>query len=160
MAKKISYTSRNFADYRGDLINFVKQYYPQVLSDYNDASIGSLLIEINAAIADNLSFLADNRFNETQINYAQERASILSMARTMGVKIPGKRPSISIVDFSVVVPTAGSSFDAEYCPVIRQGAQVNGAGKVFETMDDIDFANPFTTGGLPNRLVTPNRDSS
>jgi hypothetical protein len=160
MAKKISYSSRNFADYRGDLINFVKQYYPQVLSDYNDASIGSLLIEINAAIGDNLSFLADNRFNETQINYAQERASVLSMARTMGVKIPGKRPSISIVDFSVVVPVFGNSFDAEYCPVIRQGAQVNGAGKVFETMDDIDFANPFTTGGLPNRLVTPNIDSN
>ena len=63
MAKKINYSSRNFADYRTDLINYVKQYYPEVLSDFNDSSVGTMLIELNAAIADNLSHLADKNFN-------------------------------------------------------------------------------------------------
>jgi len=156
MAKKILYDSRNFADYRTDLINYVKQYYPSVLSDFNDSSIGTMLIELNAAIGDNLSHLADKNFNETFIDYAQERKSVLGMARTLGLKIPGKRPSITIVDFSVVVPVLGDSFDLAYAPLIRKGAQVEGAGQIFEASDDIDFSSPFTLGGLPNRLIEPN----
>jgi hypothetical protein len=99
-------------------------------------------------------------FQETQIDYAQQRSSILSMARTFGLKIPAKRPSISIVDFSVTVPVFGDSFDVRYAPIIRVGAQVGGGGKVFETVDDVDFSSPFTTGGLPNRLIIPNLDSN
>jgi hypothetical protein len=82
------------------------------------------------------------------------------MARTFGLKIPAKRPSISIVDFSVTVPVFGDSFDVRYAPIIRVGAQVGGGGKVFETVDDVDFSSPFTTGGLPNRLIIPNLDSN
>ena len=138
MAKKINYFNRNFADVRGELINFVRQYYPNIFSDFNDASVGMMLIELNAAVSDMLSFHTDRTFQETQIDYAQERASILAMARTFGLKIPGKRPSISIVDFSVNVPVNGDTFDISYCPIIRVGAQVSGAGKSFETVDDID----------------------
>tara|TARA_R110000851_G_scaffold251971_1_gene404446 strand:+ start:7308 stop:9125 length:1818 start_codon:yes stop_codon:yes gene_type:complete len=160
MGKGIAYSSRNFADVRTELIDFVKQYYPDILSDFNDASIGMLLIELNAAVSDMLSANTDRMFQETQIDYAQQRGSVLSMARTFGLKIPSKRPSISIVDFSVTVPVFGDSFDIRYAPVIRVGAQVSGGGKVFESVDDIDFSSPFTTGGLPNRLIIPNLDSN
>jgi hypothetical protein len=156
----ISYNARNFVDVRSELINFVKQYYPDIFSDYNDASVGMMLIELNAAVGDILSFHTDRMFQETQIDFAQERSSILSMARTYGLKVPGKRPSVSIVDFTCVVPTLGNSFDVRYAPLIRQGSQVTGAGKVFEAQDDIDFSSPFTTGGIPNRLIEPNVDSN
>ena len=119
-----------------------------------------MLLELNAAVGDMLSFHTDRMFQETQIDFAQERSSILSMARTYGLKVPGKRPSVSIVDFSCVVPTIGDTFDISYAPLIRQGAQVTGAGKVFETSSDIDFTSPFTTGGVPNRLIEPNVDSN
>lgn len=160
MGKGIAYSSRNFADIRTELIDFVKQYYPDILSDFNDASIGMMLIELNAAVSDMLSVNTDRMFQETQIDYAEQRSSVLSMARTFGLKIPGKRPSISIVDFSVTVPVKGDSFDIEYSPIIRTGAQIGGGGKIFETVDDIDFSSPFTTGGLPNRLIVPNLDSN
>lgn len=160
MARKINYNSRNFADIREELINFIRQYYPDILSDFNDASIGMMLLELNAAVADVLSFHTDRMFQETQLDYAQERKSILAMARTFGLKVPGKRSSISVVDWSVIVPVLGDTFDITYAPIIKQGAQVTGAGKVFETIDDIDFSSPFTTGGLPNRLVVPNIDSN
>ena len=156
----ISYNARNFVDVRSELINFVKQYYPDIFSDYNDASVGMMLIELNAAVGDMLSFHTDRMFQETQIDFAQERSSVLSMARTYGLKVPGKRPSVCIVDFSCVLPTFGDTYDITYAPIIRQGAQVTGAGKVFETKDDIDFSSPFTTGGIPNRLVEPNVDSN
>ena len=156
----ISYNARNFVDVRTELINFVKQYYPDIFSDYNDASVGMMLIELNAAVGDILSFHTDRMFQETQIDFAQERSSILSMARTYGLKVPGKRPSVCIVDFTCVVPTLGSGFDVRYAPIIRQGSQVTGAGKVFEAQDDIDFSSPFTTGGIPNRLIEPNVDAN
>jgi hypothetical protein len=119
-----------------------------------------MLLELNAAVGDILSFHTDRMFQETQLDFAQERTSILSLARTYGLKVPGKRPSVSIVDFSCVLPTLGSTFDISYAPLIRQGSQVNGSGKVFETMEDIDFSSPFTVGGIPNRLVEPNVDSN
>jgi hypothetical protein len=160
MGKGIAYSSRNFADIRTELIDFVKQYYPDILSDFNDASVGMMLIELNAAVSDMLSVNTDRTFQETQIDYAEQRGSVLSMARTFGLKIPGKRPSISIVDFSVTVPVQGDTFNVEYAPIIRTGAQIAGGGKIFETIDDIDFSSPFTTGGLPNRLIIPNLDSN
>lgn len=160
MPKKINYNSRNFADVRQELISFVKQYYPDIFNDFNDASVGMMLLELNAAVGDMLSFHTDRMFQETQIDFAQERNSILSMARTFGLKVPGKRPSVTIADFSVTVPVLGDTYDISYAPVIRRGAQISGAGKVFETVDEIDFSSPFTTGGIPNLLVIPNFDSN
>ena len=160
MAKKINYYSRNFADVRQELIGFVKQYYPDIFNDFNDASVGMMLLELNAAVGDMLSFQTDRMFQETQIDFAQERSSILAMARTFGLKVPGNRPSLTIADFSVTVPVLGDTFDVSYAPVINRGAQISGAGKVFETRDEIDFSSPFTTGGLPNRLILPNTDNN
>jgi len=160
MARKIPYFARNFADIRTELVAYVRQYYPDIFNDFNDASVGMMLLELNAATGDMLSYHTDRMFQETQINYAQERSSVLSMARTFGLKIPGKRPSVTIVDFSVTVPVLGDSWDISYAPLIREGAQVSGAGKVFETLADIDFSSPFAAGGIPNRILIPNFDGS
>lgn len=154
--RKINYSSKNFLDYRTELINFIRQYYPNLLSDFNDSSVGMMLIELNAAIGDNLSAHTDRMFQETQLDYAQERSSILSMARTFGLKIPGKRPAITIIDFSVTLPPDGDKFNVRYAPVIRRGSQVSGGNKIFETLDDVDFSSPFTSGGIPNRIIIPN----
>ena len=83
--KKINYLARNFADTRTELFNFIQKYYPDIFSDFNDSSVGTMLVELNAAIADMLSYHTDRMFNETQIDYAQQRKSILSIARTLGV---------------------------------------------------------------------------
>ncbi len=156
MSRKIDYNSRNFAEVRSELVGFVKQYYPDVYSDFNDASVGMMLLELNAAVGDMLSYHTDRAFNETQISYMQERSSLLELARTFGLNIPGNRPSITIVDWSVTVPVDGDSFNLSYAPIISKGSQATGAGKVFELVEDCDFSSPFTTGGIPNRLIIPN----
>ena len=154
--KKINYFARNFNDVRAELFNFIKKYYPDLFQDFNDASIGTMLVELNAAVADMLSYQTDRMFQETQLDYAQERKSVLNMARTLGLNVPGKRPSVSIVDFSVNVPILGDTFDIRYAPLLKYGAQVAGGGQTFETLDDIDFSSSFSTGGVPNRLILPN----
>jgi hypothetical protein len=156
----INYASRNFADIRSGLVDMVKQYYPDIFNDFNDASVGMMLLELNAAVGDMLSFNTDRMFQETQIDYAKERKSVLSMARTFGLRVPGKRPSVTIVDFSVKVPAFGDTFDVTYAPIIKAGSQVSGAGKIFENLYDIDFSNPFNVSGIPNRLEVPNFNSN
>jgi hypothetical protein len=154
--KKIDYNARNFADVRQQLISFIKQYYPETFSDFNDASVGMMLLELNAAVGDMLSFHTDRMFNETQINYAQERASLLELARTFGLNVPGKRPSITVVEWeSNNIPVKGDTFDIEYAPRLVKGTQATGGGKIFELLGDCDFASPFTIGGIPNRKVIP-----
>jgi hypothetical protein len=159
-SKKINYFARNFADVRTELVNFIKLYYPEVFSDFNDASVGMMLLELNAAVGDMLSYHTDRMFNETFLDYAQERKNVLAIARTLGLKIPGLRPSITLVDYSVVVPVYGDTWDIRYAPVIRFGSQVLGGGQVFENLEDIDFSSPYTSGGVPNRLILPNVDDN
>ena len=154
--KKINYFARNFADVRGELMDYVKHFYPELYQDFNDASIGTMLIELNAATADMLSYHTDRMFTETQLDFAQERRSIMNIARTLGLKIPGRRSAVTLVDFSVVVPVYGDTFDIRYAPILKYGTQVAGAGQTFETLDDIDFSSPYTSGGIPNRLIIPN----
>jgi hypothetical protein len=152
----VNYDSRNFVDIRTDLINYVKQYYPDIYADYNDASVGQMLIDLNAAVGDMLSHNTDRMFAETQIDYAQERHSLLSLARTFGLNIPNKRASSTIVDVSITIPVFGDTFDVSYAPLLRAGSQFNGAGKVFELLYDTDFSSPFNKNGIPNRIVIPN----
>ena len=158
--KKISYTARDFQGVRTELINFTRQYYPDLVQNFNDAGIFSVLLDLNAAVTDNLQFHIDRSIQETVLQYAQQRSSIYNIARTYGLKIPGQRPSVTLVDFSITVPAFGDKEDLRYCGLLRRGAQVNGGGQPFETVYDIDFASAINAEGFPNRLKTPNFDST
>jgi hypothetical protein len=156
--KKISYTTRDFQSIRAELINFTRTYYPELLDNFNDASIFSVLLDLNAAVADNLQFNIDRSIQETVLQYAQQPSSIYNIARTYGLKIPGQRPSVALVDFSITVPAFGDKEDLRYCGILRRGSQVLGAGQVFENVNDIDFSSPLNAEGFPNRLKVPNFD--
>ena len=158
--KKISYTTRDFQAVRTELINFTRQYYPELIQNFNDAGIFSVFVDLNAAVTDNLHFHIDRSLQETVLQFAQQRSSIYNIARTYGLKIPGQRPSVSLVDFSIIVPAFGDKEDLRYCGLLRRGAQVLGAGQPFETVYDIDFSSAVNAEGFANRIKIPNFDSS
>jgi hypothetical protein len=158
--KKISYTARDFQTIRTELINFTRTYYPDLIQNFNDAGVFSVLMDLNAAVTDNLQFQIDRSIQETVLQYAQQKSSIYNIARTYGLKIPGQRPSVALVDFSITVPAFGDKEDLRYCGILRRGSQVSGAGQPFETVYDIDFASPLNAEGSPNRLKIPNFDSN
>ena len=62
----IQYGSRTFGDIRTDLISYIRQAYPEVLSDFTDSSVGSMMIDLNAGVTNNLSINTDRAFQETQ----------------------------------------------------------------------------------------------
>ena len=158
--RKISYTTRDYQGIRTELLNYVKTYYPELIQDFNDASVFSVFIDLNAAVADNLHYHIDRSIQETVLQYAQQRSSIYNIARTYGLKLPGQRPSVSLVDFSITVPAFGDKEDERYLGSLLRGSQVIGAGMVFENIYDIDFASPYNSQGFPNRLKIPNFNSN
>jgi len=153
--RKISYTERDFEGLRNDLIDYTRQYYPDLIQNFNDASVFSVLMDLNAAIGDNLNFHIDRSIQETVLQYAQQRSSIFNIARTYGLKVPGFRPSVAIVDISITVPAFGDAEDVRYLGILRTGTQFNGGGTTFETVYDIDFSSQFNREGFINRTKVP-----
>jgi hypothetical protein len=155
--KKISYGVRDFQGIRSELINYVKTYYPDLINDFNDASIFSVFLDLNAAVADNLHYHIDRSLQETVLQYAQQKSSIYNIAKTYGLKIPGQRPSVTLCDFSITVPVYGDKPDIRYAGLLQRGAQVIGNGIIFEALNDIDFSSDYDTQGNKNRTVIPNK---
>lgn len=168
MEKRISYLNRSFHDYRNSLLDFSKQYYPELEDEFNDASVGAWLLDVVANIGDNLSYHIDRVYQETNIESAQERASIYALARNNGIKIPGPKASMAEVLFSCEVPVNngnGSSSelknpDWSYAPLIKRGTKVSAGNQVFELMHDVDFQEQFNEEGVSNLTIVPKRNSN
>jgi len=158
--KKIAYTERDFLGIRNELLRLTNTYYPDLIKNANDASIYSVFLDLNAAVADNLNFQIDRTFQETVLQFAQERSSLYNLAKTYGLKIPGNRPSVTMCDLSIIVPVLGDKEDFKYLGLLRRGSQFRGGGQIFELIDDCDFSSPYSTEGIPNRTKIPNFDSN
>jgi len=157
---RVNFGARTFSEIKSELIALIEDYYPEILQDFTDSSVGSMIIDLNAGVANNLAINTDRAFQETQIEYAQQRESILNIAKNLGFNIPNKRPSVTVTDFSVNVPVKGDGPDPDYFPTLLPNSQVLGAGKIFETSDVIDWNSNLSALGFPNRSYIPNEDSN
>lgn len=155
MARQINYSKRDFASLKTEQINYIRQYYPNIFEDYNDASVLSVFLDLNAAIADNLHFHIDRALQETVLDYAQERQSLFNIAKTYGLKLPGKSASIAVCEFSIQVPVRGDAEDKRYLPVMYAGSQFLADNVSFELLYDIDFSSNFNISGKVDRTKTP-----
>lgn len=149
-------------------MGFTKQYYPDLVSEFNDASVGSWFLDVVANVADNLSYHIDRVYQETNLDSASERSSVYALARNNGVKIPGPKASMAEVRFSCELPVDNSSAgsnemknpDWSYAPLIKKGTKVSSGNQVFELLDDVDFKEQFNENGVSNRTIVPKRNSN
>ena len=156
----INYTNTDFASIKQELFNYVKSNYPDIYSDFSDAAVGTMFIEFIAYLGDKLYFNLDRVAQENDIDQAQERSSLLRLARKNNLNLFGKRAASTLVDFTITVPVKGNAPDLDYMPLILRGAQAIGAGQVFETLYDSDFSNPLSALGTPNRFIIPNYNAN
>ena len=161
---KIPYLNRTFDDYKKSLREYVAKYYPQIAADFDDASIGSWLIDLVATVGDNLSYYIDRSLSETNIDTATQAASVYSIARSNGLKVPGPKGSMAEVKFSCVIPVSSNGNTSmpamEYAPIIKKGTRVTSRTQIFEVMEDIDFSKQFNSAGVSDRDVIPLTDYS
>lgn len=163
MEKKINYLSRTFEDIKGELIKFSNMYYPEVADDFNDSSIGAWFIDLVAAVGDDLSYHTDRMYQETNIDSANLKSSVLNQARANGLKIPGKKSSICEIEVSCVLPTDATNIHLpnwDYAPILQSTSIVSAGNYNFQLTEDINFAEQFNKNGFSNRKMAPARDGN
>ena len=82
--KEISYLGKDFGQFRKNLIDFTKQYFPDTYTDFNESSPGMIFIEMASYIGDVLSYYADSNLKESLLEQASERANIFDLAKSLG----------------------------------------------------------------------------
>ncbi|MBP5722662.1 MAG: hypothetical protein J6X18_03675 [Bacteroidales bacterium] len=167
---RLQYTIRNYDEIRQALIDITRTYYGDVYASLNDASIGQWMIDVNSDIYDTLMYNIDRAYQETDIDTASKRSSLLTMARSLGVKIPGPKSAIVELELSCDIPKNNSMVedsdndlalaDESYCPIIRRGSLFTDGRVVFELTEDVDFKEQFDSNGMSNRVIIPMRNSN
>ena len=163
MEKHINYLNRTFEDIKGELIKFSNMYYPEVADDFNDSSIGAWFIDLVAAVGDDLSYHTDRMYQETNIDSANLKSSVLNQARANGLKIPGKKSSICEIEVSCILPTDATNIHLpnwDYAPILQSTSIVSAGNYNFQLTEDINFAEQFNKNGFSNRKMTPARDGN
>ena len=112
--RDIKYVAREFSDYKQELIEFAKNYFPDSYNDFSPTSPGMMFIEMAAYVGDILSFYQDTQIQETFVQYAKDPGNLYNMAYMMGYR--PKITNVAEVDLTVTqevqaVPGAGPNWD-------------------------------------------------
>lgn len=97
---QIDYTSRDFAALKADLINLIKERTNTTWNPTDYSDLGHVLVETFAYMGDIMSHYLDRIANETTIDTAIQRKTLLSFARLYDYVISGPTPSIVNVTFT------------------------------------------------------------
>lgn len=164
--KKINYLARTFDDYKSELIKFSNQYYPNMSDTYNDSSIGAWFIDLASAVGDNLSYSIDRAYQENNMNSATMKSTVLNIARSNGLKIPGAKASMCEIALSCVIPVGNadtgdiSQPNWKYAPIIKRSTIVSAGDINFQLSENVDFGEQFNSDGYSNRSFAPSRNAN
>ena len=92
----IDYNNKDFNDLKASLINYTKAYFPNTYKDFNETSPGMMLLELNAYVGDVLNFYIDQQYKEMMLPLAEERKSVVQLAKGVGYKISPTSPSYAL----------------------------------------------------------------
>ena len=144
--KDVKYLNKDFAQFRQNLINFTRQYYPNTYSDFNESSPGMMFIEMASYVGDVLSYYTDQSFRESLLKTANEDANVLMLSQLFGYKPKLNSPATVTVEVYQLVPAIGTGIDARpdyrYALSIKSGMRLSTTTNVkFRTIQPIDFNN-------------------
>ena len=144
--KEVSYLNKDFSEFRSNLIEFAKTYFPNTYNDFNEASPGTMIIEMAAYIGDVLSFYTDDQLKETMLAYATDRTNVLALASNIGYKPKNKIAATTKLDIFQLLPakTDGNGQpvpDWDYALTVPAGMTVKADNTEieFRTIDAVNF---------------------
>ena len=88
--RDIKYINKEFGDFKNQLVEFAKSYFPDTYNDFSETSPGAMFIEMASYVGDVLSFYQDTQLQETFLQHAKNPSNLFSLAYMMGY-----RPRIS-----------------------------------------------------------------
>ena len=148
--KDVKYLNKDFTQFRQNLINFAKQYFPNTYSDFNESSPGMMFIEMASYVGDVLSYYADQQFRESVLSSAKEEPNVLMLSQLFGYKPKLNTPATVDVDVFQLVPSIGAGVntrpDYRYALTIKAGMVVRTEQNIkFRTIEPLDFSQSTST---------------
>mgnify|MGYP003644499410 FL=1 len=141
LVKQVNYLNKDFSDFRDNLIEFAKVYFPNTYNDFNEASPGMMFIEMAAYVGDVLSYYIDSQFRESLLAYAEEKRNVYNIAQSFGYKPKTSSPASVVLDVFQTIPALNEKPDERYAVTVKAGTQVisTSTGTTFRTLDDVNF---------------------
>ena len=145
MKKDITYINKDFGQFKKNLIDFTKQYFPNTYTDFNESSPGMLFLEMASYVGDVLTYYADNNLKESLLEQASEQQNIFDLAKQLGYNSKSAVAAYVTLDVFQLVPSIGSGDnvrpDYDYALRIKPGMQIkqNNGSSVFRSLDVVDF---------------------
>jgi hypothetical protein len=103
-------------------------------------------------------------YQETNLNSANLKSTLLNVARTNGVKIPGAKCSVCEVELTCELPMGSDGSlaqpDWNYAPIVQRTSLFSAGNQNFELIEDVNFAEQFNSDGYSNRKIVAARDSN
>lgn len=142
--KDVQYLNKDFGEFRRNLIDFTKNYFPKTYNDFNESSPGMLFIELASYVGDVLSFYTDIQLRESLLATVQEKINLYNLSNSLGYKPKYVTPASVDLDIFQLLPANGSGNnttpDFKYALQINEGMVVSGdEGVEFRTIDPVDF---------------------
>ena len=142
--KDIKYLNKDFSQFRGNLIEFAKTYFPQTYSDFNESSPGMMFIEMASYVGDSLSYYVDDTLKESLMTHADDIENVIALSQYLGYKPKVTSPAVTTLSVYQLVPSIGSgadnTYDETYLLRIKEGMRVESSNGVqFVTQDVVDF---------------------
>jgi hypothetical protein len=143
--KEVTYLNKDFAQFRQNLVNFTKTYFPDTYGDFNETSPGMLFMEMASYVGDVLSFYTDTSFQESILSTANERMNIMELSHLFGYKPRTNTPATCKLSVYHIVPSKGSGTNTEpdmrFTLNIAAGMTVRTDNNIiYRTIEPIDFA--------------------
>jgi hypothetical protein len=97
---QIDYTSRDYAALKADLIDLIKERTNTTWDPTDSSDLGNVLVETFAYMGDIMSHYLDRIANETTIDTAIQRKTLLSFASLYDYVLSGPTPATGFVTFT------------------------------------------------------------
>jgi len=142
--KDIKYLNKDFTQFRENLIEFAKTYFPTTYSDFNESSPGMMFIEMASYVGDSLSYYVDDTLKESLMTHADDIENVIALSQYLGYKPKVTAPAVTTLSVYQLVPAIGSgnnnTYDETYLLRIKEGMRVESTNGVqFITQDVVDF---------------------
>ena len=145
--KDVSLIGRDFGEFRKNLIEFSKNYFPNTYNDFNESSPGMMFMEMASYVGDVLSFYTDTQLRESLLSTAEENANLFNIVNSLGYKPKNIIPASVTMDVFQLIPATGTGDnvkpDFDYAMTVNQGMVIGSteySNVEFTTISSIDFA--------------------
>jgi hypothetical protein len=145
--RNIKYLNKDFTEFRANLIDYARTYFPTTYNDFSPSSPGMMFMEMAAYVGDVLSFYLDNQIQENYLQYARQNNNLFELAYMLGYKPNVTQVATADVDFYQQVPSKLSSSiyvpDFDYTLFINENAVISSpltGTSNFIIEDPIDFS--------------------